>query len=291
MTIDNMRDFNKRWNIVEDSNDAFIKFKNRILISLDKVVGQIILRDRGLVDRFAFILGIQVSARSAIGPSQVSNVRRYFRGTLVYEVFSSAQTITELAEMLQALFCVLEENSSYSANNSNLFSEVQQAIDIGYSALIAIARSGEKVTLYPAGAKLLDESLVNDNLNWLKEYPDALKAFNQALTIYLRGDKPKYRNLVDNLRIAIELVLKSVLGNQKSLENQSGELDSWLKQRGVNKQIRNLYGQLLFGPYSVLQNDVAKHGDLPLLDPEIEYLIYQTGTFLRLLLQMYRIQS
>ncbi|NOY98382.1 MAG: hypothetical protein GXP40_04125, partial [Chloroflexi bacterium] len=84
--------------------------------------------------------------------------------------------------------------------------------------------------------------------------------------------------------------LRKVLKNKKSLENQK-ELDSWLEMHGVHKQVRNLYGQLLFGPYTTLQNDVAKHGDEELLPDEVEYLIYLTGTFLRFIIQLSRSEA
>jgi hypothetical protein len=291
MTIDKLKDFNKRWNITQGGNEDFEKFKNRILIILDKVVGGFVLRDHKLVDRFAFNLGIKSPPRSAIGPIPTHKYRLHFIESLVYKEFANSQTIIELAKMLQTLFCTLEDDPNYSACIDELFLEVQQAIEIGSSINVALSKSGKSVSLYPVGAKLLDDGIVNDSLTWLQECPGALNAFEQALSIYLSGDKPKYRNLIDNLRIALELVLKFVLGNQKSLENQNKELDDWLQQNGVNKQIRNLYGQLLFGPYTVLQNDVAKHGDRLLLNAEIEYLIYQTGTFMRLLLQLHRNQS
>ncbi len=89
-----------------------------------------------------------------------------------------------------------------------------------------------------------------------------------------------------SLRFALEQLLKEVLGNKKSLETQKkDEVLAWLGQRGIHKQVVNLYHQLVFGEYRLYQNDAVKHGEA-FSEKEIEFMIYLTGTFMRLFLQL-----
>src|SRR5690606_37714691 len=63
----------------------------------------------------------------------------------------------------------------------------------------------------PHGAGILDQEVVDANLVWLEAYPDAARSFQDALQTYGEGDKARYRNVLDNLRFALEQVLKGVL--------------------------------------------------------------------------------
>ena len=76
---------------------------------------------------------------------------------------------------------------------------------------------------YPAGAKFLDQRLVNDVLNWIQKYPDVYENFKNALEKY--NQRIYQRNLIDNLRLAFELLVRHVLVNNKSLENQAKAID------------------------------------------------------------------
>jgi hypothetical protein len=46
-----------------------------------------------------------------------------------------------------------------------------------------------------------------------------------------------------------------------------------------------MYKGLLFGPYKQFQNDAVKHEE-EFAENDIEFMIYLTGTFMRLLLQL-----
>lgn len=77
-----------------------------------------------------------------------------------------------------------------------------------------------------------------------------------------------------------------MLENKNSIENQKkDEVLQWLKQRGIHKQVVNLYYQLVFGEYRLYQNDAVKHGEA-FAENKIEFMIYLTGTFMWLLLQL-----
>lgn len=76
-----------------------------------------------------------------------------------------------------------------------------------------------------------------------------------ALSSYNRGE---YRHSLDDLRLCIELMMRDLLGNEKSLENQKQLLGTYLKDRGVSTEIRNMLIASLdsFCKYS---NEHVKH--------------------------------
>jgi hypothetical protein len=78
-------------------------------------------------------------------------------------------------------------------------------------------------------AKELDLPLVEETRHWLERYPGALGLFDQAKTKYDLGGLG--RNVLDDLRLALEKLLHAVLGNEKSLENQLPLLASYLRRK------------------------------------------------------------
>lgn len=147
------------------------------------------------------------------------------------------------------------------------------------------------MTLHPKGARLLDRGIVDETMAWLAAHPRVARHFEHALQLYLRKDPAEYRNLLDDLRSALEKLLRALLGNRKSLENQTSLLDAWMKQQGVHKHIRELYQKLL-SRFIHYQNDAVKHDTgWQASEPEVEYMIYLTGTFLRFLLRLHMRQE
>ena len=87
------------------------------------------------------------------------------------------------------------------------------------------------------------------------------------------------RSLIDDLRLGLELLLKSVLGNSKSLENQVALIGARLKERGASPQFTNMFQKLL-DLYCKYQNDYVKHDDnLP--EQEIEFIFELTASFMK----------
>lgn len=296
---ENIKSFQKRWNANWDDATAFVQFKNRLLFLIDKHLSKSIVSSKELINQYAFICGLS-APYSATGDLNmivqgVELEQKGFNNTIIYSTLANSQAPIHVAWYLQNLFTAFD--NMLQSNNprlqtviDNFYIELIDLLTVSPVAQIRLSKNKKGVVVYPAGARLLDDVLVNENLVWLLDYPESHKAFEQALSIYLSGDKLKFRNLVDNLRVAIEQLLRRILGNDKSFENQTKELSAWLEKHGVHSQTKNLFSKLLFGPYAVFQNDAAKHGDEELLPDEIEYLIYLTGTFLRLLIQLNRNQ-
>jgi hypothetical protein len=123
----------------------------------------------------------------------------------------------------------------------------------------------------------LDVPLIDETRHWLHDHPKALEKLNEAKLKYDAG--VFRRNLIDDLRLGLELLLKSVLGNTKSLENQIPLIGARLKEKGASPQFTNMFQKLL-DLYCKYQNDYVKHDDnLP--EEEVEFIFELTASFMK----------
>jgi hypothetical protein len=113
-------------------------------------------------------------------------------------------------------------------------------------------------------------------------YPKVQKSFKSALEKY--QNKIFQRNLVDDLRLSLELLFRELLHNDKNLVNQEKWLSKYLQQKNIPKELINMYWKLI-NYYTKYQNNYAKHND-KVGSSEIEFILYLTGTFMRFLLTL-----
>ena len=80
-------------------------------------------------------------------------------------------------------------------------------------------RLGTRYPQFAGGAPASDinETLIEETRHWLDGRPKALESYNSALQKYEASIF--HRNLIDDLRIALELLLKQLFDDGKSLEN------------------------------------------------------------------------
>lgn len=296
----------RRWNIDLTYEEEFLKFKNRLIRILDKFLGSYLISHSGVDKRFFEIFKLHEAdtpevKRSRLLPSlldrELSNLRKEAQGfrateegfgdTSVYKYVSQCENSQQLATVLQILFWVLEEQHHETQHKiSEIIQEIRKISVLTPSASFKVHRKGEQIIIYPSGDHFLDEGIVDFVLSGLEDYPIAAKHFEQALKFYQTGDTSQYRSLLDNLRFALEQLLKKILNNQKSLENQKIFLKALFKDKELHPQVNNLYSTLL-NLYTQYQNDAVKHSEDFSLD-EVEFMIYLTGNFMRLLLQLVR---
>jgi hypothetical protein len=205
----------------------------------------------------------------------------FWESALRYKI-CEAETLLDLMAGVQCLLWAF--HSTQHSGLTKIVERLNNVFELSPNVLAHIALSADGPILYRGGARILDDALIADNLEWLGQYPSALKNFREALSIFLSKDANKYRNLLDNLRFAVEQLLRDVLGNEKSLENQKEVLLPWMKGRGLHAQVINMYHDLLFKHFTIYQNDAVKHSE-KYSPQEIEFMIYLTGTFMRLLIQ------
>jgi hypothetical protein len=264
-----IREFWAHWQREPNPTNDFKKFRSRVFEVARQQWRSNFKDSSGLRERFAVLSGTQASPYPG------------FEQSGLHAMIQSAASVFDVAEAAQYLVWTLE--GTQFGIFEHCCRELHEAFDLSPGISIRLVNNGKRATIFPSGAKLLDEGVIDANLIWLTRYPDVLKAFQEALRLYMAKDPKQYRNMLDNLRFAIEQMFCAVLGNQKTLENQKEEFLQWMKLHDVHSQIRNMYHTLLFGGFTKYQNDAVKHQEDEYTVAEVEFVLYATGTFLRLI--------
>lgn len=142
-----------------------------------------------------------------------------------------------------------------------------------------VTRYGELSTVTDSD---INETLIEETIHWLADYKDSLKLYKEALQKF--QNKIFERNLLDDLRLSLELLLKSVLENDKSLENQLGEIGAFIQKTKGSKELTNMFVKLI-DYFSKYQNSYVKHNDA-VIESEIEFIYEMTSSFMKLLIRM-----
>lgn len=133
-----------------------------------------------------------------------------------------------------------------------------------------------------APASDINETLIEETRHWLEDYPAALAEYNNALQKYEAGIF--HRNLLDDLRLALELLLKSLFESNKSIEKQIGALGTYIQDRGGSKELANMFVKLV-DYYAKYQNSYAKHNSA-VIEEEIEFIFEITSSFMKHLVRL-----
>ncbi|GFH42289.1 hypothetical protein Hs30E_08400 [Lactococcus hodotermopsidis] len=81
---------------------------------------------------------------------------------------------------------------------------------------------------------------------------------SEWLKVYDKVNSGENRYALDSARLSLELLLKTIFNNEKSLENQQKNIGEALKQKSVSKEFITIITQNL-RQYAELQNENAKH--------------------------------
>jgi hypothetical protein len=270
VTRQDIESFRKKWEISEDHSTSVARFRNRLLITLD---GEFTLASGPFWKSFLKFIGWK---------SKPINFYRGFTETPLYSALEQCNDLRSVVYVLQSVLWARRETSPIQV--ANTVRAIEMALEASPGIDLRIVQTNNSATIYPAGDPLLDQITVDEVLQGLGKHPEVEKPFKAALQIYLAKDKEHYRNLLDNLRFALEQLVQKILGNSKSLENNKSELLKWLRDRGLHSYLTQMYHDLIFGGFVKYQNEAVKHGD-EYSASEIEFAIYVTGVFLRLILQ------
>lgn len=124
--------------------------------------------------------------------------------------------------------------------------------------------------------------VVNKTKHWLEKYPKAFEEYENALKKY--DNNIFERNTLDDMRLSFGLLVKYLLKNEKSLENQIPEIGSRLKEVGASVELRNMVQQVI-KYYTDFQNNHVKHNDV-VNKNEIEYIIELTSVVMKFLIKI-----
>ena len=93
----------------------------------------------------------------------------------------------------------------------------------------------------------------------LQPYPKSLKLLQEAKLKY--ENSLFDRNVLDDMRLAFELLVKDLFGKKSSLENQKSIIAKGLESSGASSGLINLF-MTLYSVYLSYQNENVKHDDL-----------------------------
>lgn len=140
--------------------------------------------------------------------------------------------------------------------------------------------------VFPKGAEEMDDALVSQPLHWLSAYPKAHTAYVKALKEYSEATPDNASDIADKFRKALETFFQEFFVCDKTLENCKGAYGSYLKSQNVPPEISGNFETLLQA-YTNFMNGYAKHHDKTALNV-LEYIMYQTGNIIRLLITLKR---
>ena len=192
-------------------------------------------------------------------PVKVSNKRSALKGNL--KAFSSQQQY----QIIKYL-CELDE---FKNNTTVKDLKIKLISQFGF---LAPDKLYEKI----------NEALLEETRHWLDSFPEVLKLYEDALNKY--ENKIFQRNLLDDLRLALEKLLKMILRNNKSIENQINETGAYLKVKNVSKELSNMFVKQL-EYFTKYHNTYIKHDD-SVIDAEIEIVFEFTCSFMKFLVRI-----
>lgn len=126
------------------------------------------------------------------------------------------------------------------------------------------------------------QDLVSETFYWIDHFPKAKTRFEIAIKYY--QSKENNRDIIDNLRLTLELLLKDLFKNAKSLDNQIPEIGKYQKELGISKEIRNIFQKTL-EYYNDYQNEHVKHDDSVANEHEVEFILGLTMLLIRMLVK------
>jgi hypothetical protein len=131
-------------------------------------------------------------------------------------------------------------------------------------------------------ASAIHKTLVVETSHWLGAYPDVRKLFEEALQKHDQGIFR--RNTLDDLRLALEILVRTIFANGKTLENQIPHVGLFIKSNGGSPQLANMFEKLV-DYYTKYQNTYVKHDDA-VITAEIEFIFEITSSFMKHLVRL-----
>lgn len=128
----------------------------------------------------------------------------------------------------------------------------------------------------------VNEILIDETKHWLHGYDESLKLYEDALHKFKNSIFE--RNLLDDLRLSLEKLVREILNNSKSLENQLSDLGSFIQGNGGSKELGNMF-QKLVEYFTKYQNTYIKHDD-KVIEEEVEFMFEITSSFMKHFIRM-----
>lgn len=193
--------------------------------------------------------------------------------------------IREFLAKYSVLLCLMKQHQQAYRHFGDMLRDNLTEAGIPYDLL----EDDDGLFVFPKGAEEMDAALVSQPLSWLSEYPCAHKAYIKALKEYSEATPESASDIADKFRKTLETFFQEFFGCDKTLENCKGIYGNYLKSQNVPKEIAgNL--ETLLQSYTLFMNTYAKHHDKTSMNV-LEYIMYQTGNIIRLLVTLKQSKS
>lgn len=196
---------------------------------------------------------------------------------------SHKNTIEEFLAYFVWLINSTKQEKKNGGDRATYASIIVNALDQCHIPYEALTDNG-KLFIFPKGAKELDDALVSEPLEWLQQYPLSRKEWISALKDYANIPAENPSEVADKFRKALERFFQEFFESEKSLENLKSEYGNYLSSKGVPSEIKNNFEKIL-DLYTNYMNNYAKHHDRT-GENVLEYILYQTGNLIRLLITL-----
>lgn len=286
--VKRIQEFNRIWDIPIKPSPAFKAFRNRVIHGTEKIIGISFLLDARLAKDFLALIGEEVPYSSK--PFNKSGFFSFnsFDEHPVYLKLLKSRNEKEIAYYLQIFLWVISENGLLYDKYDKLLYEIKVAVALSPGVKIKVVDSPDLIDIYPHDPSLLNKLMIDETLRWLLPFKPVYAKYEKSVNLLRKNNPSDFRDVVDNCRWALELLMKEILENDKSLEKQNEHLGKYLEKRNIHTELRSLFCQTVnyFVKYN---NNWVKHPDKKGYNPsasEIEFIVYQTGTLMRLLTQL-----
>lgn len=268
-------DYREKLGIGFCDENKFYYFKVKVFNFLNSIVDDI---DFDEYFSFCNLIGLQVDMKlNYFGNDCFDNNRRL---KVCLSVLDQQNTLNEFLVYYIALTnsIVLERKpkSLTRKSFSNIACTMLKESHIPFDLL----ENNNEYFIFPKGAKELDDALVSQPLEWLKEYPKSQNSFVKALKLYSEATEENASDVADLFRKALETFCQEFFNKNNNLKKLISDYCSYLEQKGVPKEISNNFNRLLdlFDKYN---NNYSKHHNESRLQV-LEFIMYQTGNLIRL---------
>lgn len=270
-------DYREKLGIGFCDENKFYYFKVKVLNFLNSIVDDI---DFNEYFSFCNFIGLQVDMKlNYFGNDRFDNNCRL---KVCLSVLNQQNTLNEFLVYYIALTNSISLERKTKILTRKSFSNIACAMLKESHIPFDLLESNNEYFIFPKGAKELDDALVSQPLEWLNKYPQAHKTFCIALKQYADGEY--IRDTADNLRKALEEFFQEFLENDKNLETNKTEICKYLGAQNVDPGICGLF-QPLINSYKNINDRIAKHHD-KVDEKLLEFLLYQTGVLIRMVLSV-----
>jgi len=262
-------DFHFRFDLEIPSDQIQQRFTNRILTDLDHNFswldkpGQRNNHYHNIMSRMAWILGIRYNPNTPLSDYFGNDFFKFLR---VLEALRTAF----VGKMQDAYVNSLDDSIVGAITTSEL--------DLGIEWKSGIFKK--------TGAKLLDENLINEPMQWLSnpKYENILNPFKKGLSHYLESHSNPERLLdtITDVYEALEAMVKEVTGNDRDL---SANRELFISKLKLSEHYKRMLENHI--EYANQYRHATKPGEtrkLPVPN-EVEAFVYTTGLFIRLAIQ------